>query len=296
MSRLIAVLLAALALAFATPVMAQARPDLLEILEITGEINDGTAVQTQTNVDTINDNAKVKAVLLIVDSSGGGVSATARTYRALSGIKVPVIGWCRGICASGGMYLLMAPSVKFIAVSREAISGSIGVVMENTRFNRLLDKLLIDNDVFKSGELKTAGSSTQPMSDAERKYLQGIVNDFAEAFYNIVQRARPRITDWAAVKSARIFIGGQAVLIGLVDAVMDKQEVIDKAKKLSKAERIFTRDELKKMSRVADERVTYSPPEMPIKMAADLPWLVEVLKELRSGETIKFSYKLLMKF
>lgn len=296
MSRLIAVLLASLTFMFASPVMAQSRPDLLEILEVTGEINESVVTQLQGAVDAINDNAKVKGVLLVVDSPGGGVLATANAYYVLSQLKVPVIGWCRGICASGGMYLLMAPSVKFIAVSRVAISGSVGVVMENTRFNRLLDKIMIDNEVFKSGEFKTAGASTQPMSDAERKYLQSIVSDFAEAFYTVVKQARPEITDWNAIKSARIFIGGQAVRLGLVDAVMNKQEAVEKAKKMSKAERIFTREELKKMSRVADERSIYSAPEFPVKITADFSWLIEALKELRSGETIRFSYKLQMKF
>lgn len=296
MLRFLAALLAAFTLSFPPVVAAQSLPDLLEVIEVTGEINDSTAIQVQESVDRINNNAKVKAVLLVVDSPGGGVIATASTYQALTKLKPPVVGWCRGMCASGGMYILMAPSVKFIAASDEAIAGSIGVVMENTRFNRLLDKLMVDNEVFKSGDLKTAGSRTQPMSDPERKYLQSLVNDFAETFYAVVKRARPGITDWKEIKSARVFIGDKAVRAGLIDEIMDKDKAIERAKKLSKSERIFTREELKKMSRAADDRPAYSVPDMPVKMIADLPWLIDALKELRSGETIRFSYKLLMRF
>jgi protease-4 len=277
--------------------MAASGPDLLEVVELTGEIHDGTASSLQSNVETINDNAKVKAVLLVVKSPGGGVLATAEVYRALSKLKVPVVGWCSGMCASGGLYALMAPSVKFIAVSSDAISGSVGVVMQSTRFNRLLDYLKIDSEIFQSGELKAAGNSTRNMTKAEREYLQGMVTEFADGFFAVVAKARPNITDWSQIKSARVFIGRQAVEIGLVDAVMTRDEVIKKAKALSESDKIYTRDELKKMSRAADEHRAYHLAQPPVRSDfGDIPALVEMLKEIRAGQSVRFGYRLPIQF
>lgn len=277
------------------PAFAQ-RPDLIEVVEISGEITDGTASQINQTVDGINENAKVKAVLLIVKSPGGGVSASAEIYAALSKLKVPVVGWCNYLCASGGVYILMSPAVKYIAVSGETITGSVGVVAQITHFNRLLDYLKIDNDVYKSGSLKAAGNPTQSPTDAERQYFQGMVNEFASRFYGLVRRARPGITDWDAIKSARVFVGEQAVKVGLVDAVMGKDDAIKKAKELSGSKNIYTREELKKMSRAADDRPSYSFASPVIGSLGDMPWLIEVLKEIRRGETTRFSYQMPYEF
>lgn len=286
--RLALLLLVCLAL----PAFAQ-RPDLLEVMEINGEITEAVAADVAQRVDVINDTPTVKAVLLIVKSPGGGVSATAETYAALGRLKPPVVAWCSYVCASGGVYILMASSVKFIAVSEQAISGSVGVIAQITRFNRLLDWLRVDNDTYKSGSLKAAGSPVHEPTAEERKYLQGIVDEFAERFYAVVKQARPKLSDWSAIKSARIFIGNQAVTVGLADAVTGKDGAIKKAKELSGSKNIYTREELKKMSRAADERPAYnfSPP-----VFGDVPWLIEALKEIRRGETTRFAYRMPYEF
>ena len=287
--RLALLLLACLAL----PAFAQ-RPDLIEVVEISGEITEGTATQIDQTVAAINDNPAVKAVLLVVKSPGGGVAATAETYAALGRLKPPVVAWCSYVCASGGIYILMASSVKHIAVSEQAISGSVGVIAQITRFNRLLDWLRVDNDTYKSGGLKAAGSPMHEPTAEERKYLQGVVDEFADRFYAVVKRARPQLSDWSAVKSARIFIGDQAVKVGLVDAVMGKDAAIKKAKELSGSKNIYTREELKKMSRAADERPAFA---FSLPQAfGDVPWLIEVLKEVRRGETTRFMYRMPYEF
>ena len=287
--------LALLALCFALPAFAQ-RPDLLEVVEISGEISESTASQVSQAVEAINENPKIKAVLLIVKSPGGGVSASAEIYAALSRLKAPVVGWCDYLCASGGIYVMMSPGVKFVALTDQAITGSVGVMAQITRFNRLLEWLKIDNDVYKSGGLKSAGNPTQEPTEAERKYLQGLVDEFASRFYGVVRKARPKLTDWEGIKSARIFIGEEAVKAGLVDAVMDRAGAIKKAKELSGSKNIYTREELKKMSRAADDRSSYGFSPSPIPVFGDVPWLIEALKEIRRGETVRFSYRMPYEF
>lgn len=296
-SAFIAGLLAACGLTFVTPALAQ-KPDILEVVELTGEIHGGMAEMVARKVDEINDNAKVKAVLLVVDSPGGSVTASSALYEDLSRIKVPVVVWCQSMCASGGVFLAMAPSVKHIAVRAETIGGSVGVVMQMMRFNRLLDWLKVDPKTYRSGHLKDSGNPTRAMEEAEDKYLQSIVSELAEKFYALVAKARPGITPaaWAEIKTARIFIGQDVVRAGLADAVASKAQVIAKAKELSGSKVIFTREELKKMSTAADGHAAYQAPVRVQQPYGDVAWLIEQAKEIVGVESVRFSYMMKEKF
>src|SRR5581483_9148989 len=94
--------------------------------------------------------------------------------------------------ASGGEYALMSPSVKYIAVSDDAVSGSIGVRATLTRYYRLLDWAKIDVENYKSGELKDDGNPTRAPTAAERQRIQAEIDKLALKFYSVVAKARPR--------------------------------------------------------------------------------------------------------
>lgn len=280
---------------FLAPVSAFAQqPDILEVLTISGEIRSGTAEDIAKQVDAINENAKVKAVLLVLDTPGGGVTASSQIYEDLSRLKVPVVAWCQSVCASGGVYVMMAPSVKYIAVRNETITGSVGVIMHMMRYNRLLQWAKIDPETYRSGPLKDAGNPTRAGEPKETEYLQGIVTTLAQRFYAIVAKARPHIKNWDELKTARILIGKEAVDMGLVDAIATRAEVEKKAKELSGSKTIFTRDELKKMSAAADgPHPTYKAPALDVTAAlSDLHWAAETAKEIMSGESVKFAYRM----
>lgn len=281
----------------AGPAWAIEQPDILEVVELTGEIGDSAVTRMQQLVESIEGNPRVRAVLLVVDSPGGGAIASANLYEELGRIKVPVVGWCSNVCASGAIYALMAPSVKYIAVRNEAISGSVGVIANVARFYRLLDWAKIDVETYRSGSLKDAGNPTRATEDAERAYIQSIIDELAGRFYRVVEKGRPAIKDWDSIKSARIYIGDQAVDIGLADSVMTRTEATRKAKELSGAKLIYTREELKKMSKAAEGPVTdswrYGAPTGPY---GDLPWLVEQLKEIRQGSSVRFEYRMPWRF
>lgn len=291
--------IAALCAALLQPLAAHAqKPDILEVIELSGPIHAGMAERIAKQVDEINDNAKVKAVLLVVDTPGGSVTASSALYEDLGRIKAPVVVWCQSMCASGGVYLAMAPSVKWIAVRGETIGGSVGVVMTMVKFNRLLTWAMVDAKTYRSGHLKDAGNPTRAMEEAEDKYLQGIVDELAVKFYGIVEKSRgKKVSDWAAVKTARIFIGQEIVKVGLADAVATKAEVTAKAKELSASKTIFTREELKKMSSAADGHSMYGvAPLVPTSAFGDVPALIEIVKEVYSGESVKFSYLMRERF
>lgn len=298
-------LLLALLLLAASPVAAQApsKPDLLEVIELKTVIGEGTAALIASQVERINETPKVKAVLLVVDTPGGGASASAVVYQELAKLKVPVVGYCEYLCASGGMYALMAPSVKYIAVRDDTIAGSVGVIMHAVRYNRLLEWAKIDSETYKSGSLKDAGNPTRSAQDEERKYLQSIIDQLAGKFYGVVLKARKGFekSAWEEITAAKIFIGKDVVRVGLADAVMTRAEAEKKAKELSGSKMIFTRQELKKMSKAADEpaggdHFMITPTVAQARWENDFAFLVETLREIKQGEVVRFEYLMPLKF
>ncbi|MBF6561448.1 MAG: S49 family peptidase [Candidatus Binataceae bacterium] len=290
------VLAVALAL-FASPVIAQvAKPDIIEVVDLSGEIGEGTAAQIKEQVERIRANPSAKGVLFILNTPGGGVSASATIQGELSKLKVPVVAYCETICASGGVYSLTAKSVKFVAVREDTIGGSVGVIMHMTRYNRLLDWAKVDAETFKSGLLKDSGNPTRDMSAADREYLQGIVDELAVRFYHLVAAARPKINaeQWKQIKTARIFIGPRIVAAGLADAVMTREEALAKAKELSGSKLAFTREELKKMSHAADDSMGVKAPldGAGDSFLRDVHFLTETMREVKQGGAVSFEYKL----
>jgi signal peptide peptidase SppA len=280
---------------------APARPDILEVVELSNEIGEGTAKAFGLQVEKINETPKIKAVLLVVNSPGGGASASAALYQELSKLKVPVVAYCEYVCASGAIYAMMAPSVKHIAVSDEAIGGSVGVVAMLTSFNRLLKWAMIDPETFKSGPLKDSGNPTRALNDTDRTYIQSIVDQLAVKFYGVVTKARPK-ANMDEIKTARVFIGSEIVRVGLADAVMTREQAELKAKALSGSKMIFTREQLKKMSSAANETTMYGggtqiePKTWYERPLQHLDTAMELLQEIRSGEAVRFEYKLNYRF
>jgi len=278
------------------------RPDIIEVMALHGEVDDGMAAAVKEQVEKINDNTKIKAVLLDVDSPGGTVSASQAIYAELAKLKVPVVGYCARLCASGGEYALMSPSVKYIAVSDDAVSGSIGVRATLTRYYRLLDWAKIDVENYKSGELKDDGNPTRAPTAAERQRIQAEIDKLALKFYSVVAKARPRVS-LQAIKPAGIFFGGEAVEVGLADSVMTRDQVIAKAKELSGSKLAFTREELSKMTKAAHESTAYEAPKLAprvdgagIVWMSDLHDILEMLREIKSGESARFEYRMPYRF
>ena len=279
-------------LALVGPVGAQI-PDILEVVEI-GAINEGAAAQLITSLEAIQLNPRAKAILLMIDSPGGGVLATKTMYDTISKIRLPVTAWCDNRCASGGLYVAMAPNIKWVGARDITITGSMGVVAQNIRFSRLLEWAKVDLEVYRSGPLKDAGNPMRGSTEAERAYLQALVDTLAQQFYGDVRKARPKMEegDFQRLKDARIILGNEAKRIGLIDAVASKDEAVKKAKELSGSSSIYTRDELKKMAKAAEEPRSYRYESVPSPFEQSLQLLHEVL----AGEQVRFLYLMPYRF
>lgn len=192
--------------------------DKVAVVRLQGIIIDPTEINEQLR--EVGERDDVKAVVLRIDSPGGAVGPSQEIYgevKRLSKSKV-VVASMGAVAASGGYYAAVA-SNKIVA-NPGTITGSIGVIVEFINAEELLNKLGIKGYVVKSGQFKDTGSPLRGMTDAERKYLQEVVNDVNRQFVRAVASGRNlKVEDVEKIADGRIFTGAQAKELGLVDSL-----------------------------------------------------------------------------
>jgi len=218
-------------------VMISLSPEDLEVgegvgvVELTGVISDSQ--QVLDDLKYLRDMDEVKAIVLRVNSPGGGVGASQEIYRALLKTRdiKPVVTSMGGVAASGGYYA--AAATDGIVANSGTITGSIGVIMGYTNFRQILDKIGLEPVVFKSGEMKDAGSPTREMSEKERAYLQQLVSSLHGQFVRDVAEARGMELDVVGkLADGRIYTGEEAVSLGLVDRMGNLEDALEWAAEL----------------------------------------------------------------
>ncbi len=181
-------------------------------------------------LDTVLQDNTVKAVVLSVNSPGGGAIESAEIHEKLVQIKqeksIPIYVSMGSMAASGGYYIA-APADKIFA-HRETITGSIGVIMSSFNFSQLAENFGIEFETIKSGEHKDMFSGTRPTTEEEKVMVQEMINDSYEVFVDVVEQGRGMSeSEVKAVADGRILGGSQAVKAGLVDELGGLQDAID---------------------------------------------------------------------
>lgn len=185
-------------------------------------------------IEDFKDDGSVKAIVLRINSPGGGVGPSQEIYdevKAAAGVK-PVVVSMGAVAASGGYYIA-APAQRILA-NPGTITGSIGVIMQFTNVEDLLDKIGLKNEVVKSGLHKDIGSPVRPMSDADRKILQSLIDDVYDQFVQAVAESRQMdLEKVRELADGRIYTGRQALQAGLVDELGGFQDAIRVAAELA---------------------------------------------------------------
>jgi protease-4 len=199
---------------------------------------EGAILDVRDTVDQVRayrKDSRVRALVLRVDSPGGGVVASQELYDALVDFKTsgkPVITSMGTVAASGGYYI-SAPS-NLIVANPGTLTGSIGVIMSLANVQKLMDKLGVSAVTLKAGAHKDMGSPFRELTDEERALLQGVMDDIHDQFIQAVADGRGKSADEIrAVADGRIFTGRQAVTAGLVDELGDLEKAIQRAGELA---------------------------------------------------------------
>lgn len=188
----------------------------IAVVEILGGIYDAKSIVEQ--LDNLQKEDSVRAVVLRIDSPGGSVGASQEIYETVKDFRQtkPVVASLGTVAASGGYYVAAAAN-KIIA-NEGTITGSIGVRMEFVNVEELLQWARLKPSTLKSGKLKDMGSPTRPMTDEERTFLEGILKVLHGQFKKAVAENRGLSLETVdEIADGRILTGLEAMQAKLVD-------------------------------------------------------------------------------
>ena len=204
--------------------------DRVGLIRIEGVILD--AQSTVSELKRFADNPSIKAIVLRIDSPGGGVVPSQEIHDAVQRVRSKsnkaVIASMGTVAASGGYYIAVA--TDRIMANSGTLTGSIGVIMEMANVEGLLQKIGIEGVVIKSGRFKDVGSPLRKMSDEEHALLQSVMDDVHKQFIEAVAQGRGlEVAAVQALADGRIFTGRQAKASKLVDELGDLEAAIQLA-------------------------------------------------------------------
>ena len=189
-------------------------------------------------IDTIRslkDDEKNKAILLTVDSPGGGVYESDEVYLALRDYTEhtgrPVYAYMTTLAASGGYYISCA--AETIYANRNTLTGSIGVIAsQSVDMTELLKKLGVKVETITAGKNKNMLNINSPLTDEQRAIMQSIADEAYEQFTAIVAKSRGmKIGEVKKLADGRIYTASQAKKNGLVDEIGTWEDALSSLRK-----------------------------------------------------------------
>src|SRR5437764_107239 len=272
------------------------------VVTVAGTIVDGTAAPGTAGGDTIAKQIDrglrqgIKALVVRVDSPGGSVLASERIRQALLQARakgIPVVVSMGNVAASGG-YWISTPA-NFIYAEPSTITGSIGVFGVLPSFQGTLQKLGVGADGVKTTPLAGEPDLLKGPSPAASKLIQTGLESMYARFLGIVGTARhktPQQVDQIA--QGRVWDGGTAHQIGLVDGFGGMQEAIAKAAELAhlganergvrylEPPRSFNDDLIEMLSRKKDDDSSAPTDAFTLLTREPQQQLAEAISEVRS--------------
>jgi protease IV len=193
---------------------------------------EGVILSPKTTVDQLKkyaDDDSVKAIILHVNSPGGGVAASEEIYRAVKRVrdekKKHIVADIETVGASGAYYV--ASATNKIYADEGSIVGSIGVISEWVNYGDLLHWAKLKAIVMKAGEFKDTGNPTREMTPAEQHYLQSLIDNMHGQFIQAVADGRKmKFQDVKAIADGKVWTGQQAASMKLIDQVADFQAAV----------------------------------------------------------------------
>src|SRR6202451_339699 len=193
---------------------------------------DGVILSPQPVVGQLKkfaDDSSIKAIIIHVNSPGGGVAASEEIYREVKRIhdekKKRIVVSIETVGASGAYYVSSASNK--IYADNGSIVGSIGVIAEWVNYGDLLKWAKLKDIVFKTGEFKDTGNPARDLTPAEPAYMQGLIDNMSGQFIQAVADGRKmKFEDVKSIANGKVWTGQQALSMKLIDNVGDFEAVV----------------------------------------------------------------------
>jgi len=194
---------------------------------------ESTVARVEEALRRAAEDERVRAVVLRIDSPGGGVTASDAIYREILRFRAetgrPVVAELMDLATSGAYYVALA--ADRIMANPTTVTGSIGVILMGLNVEGLMGKLGIQDQTVKSGVHKDLLSPFRRPTAEDREIVQGVIDELHGRFVSLVKERRPQIAaaDLGELTDGRIFTASQALSVGLVDDIGYVDEAVGKA-------------------------------------------------------------------
>ncbi|MFH2058075.1 MAG: signal peptide peptidase SppA [Pseudomonadota bacterium] len=195
------------------------------IVEITGVIFSSKKIIQE--IQDFREDKSIKAIILRVDSPGGGIGPSQEIYREIEKTRLDkkIITSMGSVAASGGYYI--ASATDGIIANPGTITGSIGVIMEYANIMDIIKKIGISPVVIKSGQFKDMGSPLRELEESEKKIFQDLVDELHQQFVSDAAKARKMPLDkMSALADGRVYTGQTALNLKLIDRLGNLDDAI----------------------------------------------------------------------
>ena len=175
------------------------------------------------------DDDSIKAIILHINTPGGGVAASQEIYSEVKRIrdekKKKIVASIETVGASGGYYI--ASACNKIFADEGSIVGSIGVIADWVNYGDLMRWAKLKEELLKAGQFKDTGDPTRDLTPAERAYMQGIVDNMHAQFIAAVAEGRHlKVDDVKPLADGKVWTGQQALPLKLVDQIGDFETAV----------------------------------------------------------------------
>jgi protease-4 len=202
--------------------------DKIGVVDLDGVILDPN--ETVDQLRRFGDDDSIKAIIIHVNSPGGGVAASEEIYREVKRIrdekKKRIVSSIETVGASGAYYVSSATN-KIYADSGSVV-GSIGVIAEWVNYGELMRWAKLKPEILKVGEFKDTGDPTRELTPAERAYMQGLIDNMYSQFVQAVADGRhANVSDIKPIADGRVWTGEQALSMHLIDQIADFRSAVE---------------------------------------------------------------------
>ncbi|MCS7206843.1 MAG: signal peptide peptidase SppA [Dehalococcoidia bacterium] len=207
----------------------------IALIEVHGTIGGGVRpTQLEPLLEAVRRVRWIRGLVLDINSPGGSAGASDYLYRQVKAIaqNKPVVAFIREVGASGAYYI--ACGAHYIVASPAAVVGSIGVLSLHPVVEALLQRWGVQVGVYKGGRLKDMGAPWRPPTAEERAKLQSLVDDFYNLFVSVVAEGRKMAPERVReVATGETFLAARGKELGLIDAVGDQEQALEKAAQMA---------------------------------------------------------------
>ncbi len=202
--------------------------DKIGVVELEGLIMDPRGVVRELR--RFGDDDSVKAIVIHVNTPGGGAAASQEIYDEVRRIrdrkKKRIVASIESLGASGGYYV--ASGTNKIFADEASVVGSIGVIAEWYNYGDLVHWAKMKDIVIKAGEFKDTGNPMRDLTPAEREYMQGMIDNMHGQFIHAVAEGRKmKEDDIKAIANGKVWTGQQALGMKLIDQIGGFQAAVE---------------------------------------------------------------------